>query len=89
VYYQHVYSEFMMVVPTWSLADMHAKETDTINTLRTHLKTRENAFSWRESGDKHLTECDNNQPGTLILYCIFTRGGRIILAIVKKTLHKL
>ena len=23
-----------MVIPTWSLADMHAKETDTINTLR-------------------------------------------------------
>jgi hypothetical protein len=28
-------SEFMMVLPTRSLADMHAKETNTINTLRT------------------------------------------------------
>jgi hypothetical protein len=45
-------SELMMVAPTWSLADMHAKETDTINTLRVYCKTRENAFSWRESGDK-------------------------------------
>jgi hypothetical protein len=43
-------SEFMMVVPTWSFGGMHAKETDTINTLRTHFKTRENVFSCREIG---------------------------------------
>jgi hypothetical protein len=43
-------SEFMMVVPTWSFGGVHAKETDTINTLRTHFKTRENVFSCREIG---------------------------------------
>jgi hypothetical protein len=40
---------------------MHAKEADTINTLRTHFKIRVNVFSWRESGDKYLTDCDNTK----------------------------
>gem|GEM_PF-2792644 len=50
-----------MVLPTWSLAGMPGKATNTINILRVHFKIRENAFSWRESGYKHLTDYDNNK----------------------------
>jgi hypothetical protein len=50
-----------MVPPTMSLAVMHGETINNTNTLRVCFKTREKAFSWRESGDKHLTDCDDTK----------------------------
>jgi hypothetical protein len=57
-----------MVPPTMSLAVMHGETINNTNTLRVCFKTRENAFSWRESGGKLLTGCDNNKLSNY--YCI-------------------
>jgi hypothetical protein len=57
-----------MVPPTMSLAVMHGETINTTNTLRVCFKTREKAFSWRESGGKLLTGCDNNKLSNY--YCI-------------------